>query len=198
MAKREDDVKTRDFQDFFSAAEARLDRWRELGRDRAGVGSCGVAGQAADSAQADASRLLADVAVLEEYWAFPGSRLMAAVAEAVKDRNAAVFARLVGKISMALVTGAYRHDTKAWDPLEEGEGRVVDVLPPMPQPGEAHKPYFEVLIVTPNDPGRWERSRADLRRLRRPKTPSSTRSSRSAASRTPPSARSSTRTCRRW
>ena len=30
MAKSEDERKSLDFQDFFSAAEARIDRWREL------------------------------------------------------------------------------------------------------------------------------------------------------------------------
>src|SRR4030095_6723658 len=143
MAKQDDNRKTQDFQDFFSAAEARIDRWRELTAIGRAWEAAVSRGQAAASAHADASRLLADVAVLEEYWAYPGSRLMAGVAEAVKDRNAAVFARLVGKISMALVTGAYRHDTKAWDPLEEGEGRVLDVLPPHAQPGEGPQPDLE-------------------------------------------------------
>jgi arginine decarboxylase len=168
MAKIDGERKAQDFQDFFSAAEARIDRWRELSAVGRAWEAAVSRGQSADSSHGDAARLLTDVAVLESYWAYPGSRLMATVAEALNDRNAAVFARLVGKISMALVTGAYRHDTKAWDPMEEGEGRVLDVLPPDAQPGEAHKPYFEVLIVTPNDPNRWERSRADLRRLRRP------------------------------
>jgi arginine decarboxylase len=168
MAKSDGERKVQDFQDFFSAAEARIDRWRELSAVGRAWEAAVSRGQSADSSHSDATRLLADVAVLEDYWAYPGSRLMATVAEALKDRNAAVFARLVGKISMALVTGGYRHDTKAWDPLEEGEGRLADVLPPDVQSAEAHKPYFEVLIVTPNDPSRWERSRADLRRLRRP------------------------------
>ena len=168
MAKGEGERKAQDFQDFFSAAEARIDRWRELSALGRSLEAAASRGQSADAAHGDAARLLAELSALEDYWAFPGSRLMGTVAEALKDRNAAVFARLVGKISMALVTGAYRHDAKAWDPLEEGDGRVADVLPPDVQPTNGHKPYFEVLIVSPNDPSRWERSRADLRRLRRP------------------------------
>jgi arginine decarboxylase len=44
---------------------------------------------------------------------------------------------------------------------------VPDVLPPDLTPGEMARPYFEVLVVTPNDPRGWERARTELRRLRR-------------------------------
>jgi arginine/lysine/ornithine decarboxylase len=172
MAKTAQHATTTDLRDFFSAAEARVDRWREMsavGRAWEAAASRGLSGEALHD---DAARLLADVAALEDYWAYPGPRLMAAIAEGLRERNAAVFSRLVQKVSMALVTGSYRQDSGAWDPLEEGgEGRLLDVVPPDVQTGETHKPYFEVLVVTPHDPSRWERSRADLRRLRRPEDP---------------------------
>jgi arginine decarboxylase len=94
---------------------------------------------------------------MESYWAYPGSRLMATVRETIDEANAAVFARLVQKISNALLTGSYRHDGAAWDPLQESEARALDVLPPDGQAGDAHKPYFEILVVTPNDPGTGRR-----------------------------------------
>ena len=168
MASHESDTKTQDFQDFFSAAEARIDRWRELSAVGRAWEAAASRGQAGETAAGNASRLLADVAALEEYWAYPGSRLMASVAEALREHNAAVFARLVGKISMALVTGSYRHDTGVWDPMEEGEGRVLDVLPPDVQTGETHKPYFEVLVVTPTTRAGGNGRAHELRRLRRP------------------------------
>ncbi len=93
---------------------------------------------------------------------------MATINEAVEQRNAAVFARLVQKISNALLTGSYRYESGAWDPLQEGEERTPDILPPDVQADDSHKPYFEVLVVTPNDPKVWERARNELRRLRRP------------------------------
>jgi len=67
-----------------------------------------------------------------------------------------------------LLTGAFRYDLAAWDPLQESEGNAADLLPPDAQQGEGHKPYFEVLVVTPNDPRKWERARNELKRLRRP------------------------------
>src|SRR5262249_18386592 len=127
-----------------------------------------TAGALADSA----ATLLEDLSTLEAYWAYPGPRLMAAIAGAMAERNAAVFSRLVQKTSMALITGSYRLDNAAWEPRGEGgEGGGLDVLPPDTQSADPHQPYFEVLVVTPNDPSRWERSRADLKRLRRHEDP---------------------------
>jgi len=159
---------TMDLKDFFSAAEGRIEQWRQLHVTARGWEADVAHGRGAERGHADAARLLDDIGPLEEYWAYPGPHLMATLDEALRERNAAVFARLVQKISMALITGAYRHDAAAWDPLEEGEARLADVLPPDGQSGEGHRPYCEVLVVTPNDPGTWERGRSAMRRLRRP------------------------------
>jgi arginine decarboxylase len=156
-----------DLKDFFSAAEARSDRWCEMNTVGRAWEAAIAQGQPGDKLHADAARLLGDINPMESYWAYPGPRLMATVRETIDEASAAVFARLVQKISNALLTGSYRHDVAAWDPLQESEARPLDVLPPDVQTGEAHKPYFEVLVVTPNDPSTWERARNDLKRLRR-------------------------------
>ncbi len=130
--------KAQDFQDFFSAAEARTDRWRQMSAAGRAWESATTRGQAGEEPYAEATRLLGEIAALEDYWAYPGSRLMATVAEAAQHRNAAVFVRLVQKISQALLTGGYRHDSAAWDPLDDGEGRSLDtLLPPDTQQGGA-------------------------------------------------------------
>ena len=61
MAKQDEERKTQDFQDFFSAAEARIDRWRELTAIGRAWEAAVSRGQSADTAHADASRLLAGV-----------------------------------------------------------------------------------------------------------------------------------------
>ncbi|HEY2920045.1 MAG TPA: decarboxylase [Candidatus Binatia bacterium] len=157
-----------DLKDFFSAAEARNDRWCEMNTVGRAWEAAIAQGQPDEKLHAQAAQLLGDIGPIENYWAYPGPRLMATVRETIDEANAAVFARLVQKISNALLTGGYRHDSAAWDPLQESEARPLDVLPPDVQPGEAHKPYFEVLVVTPSDPGTWERARNELKRLRRP------------------------------
>jgi arginine decarboxylase len=157
-----------DLKDFFSAAEARIDRWCEMNSVGRAWEAAMTQGQPADKLLAQAAQLLGEISPLESYWAYPGSRLMATVRESIDEANAGVFARLVQKISNALLTGGYRHDSGAWDPLQESDTRPLDVLPPDGQSGEGRKPYFEVLVVTPNDPSTWERARNDLKRLRRP------------------------------
>jgi arginine decarboxylase len=156
-----------DLVNFFSAAEARTDRWRQLNATSRAWEASIAKGKPDEIMHAEAAQLLTEIRPLEDYWAFPGLRLMATISEALEQRNAAVFARLVQKVSNALLTGSYRYESAAWDPLQEGEGSP-DILPPDVKPGESHKPYFEVLVVTPNDPKMWERARNELRRLRRP------------------------------
>ena len=171
MAKATTSSAMTDLREFFSAAEARVDRWREL-RALARNWEAAVAqGQSGGAAHSGAAHLLADLAPLEDYWAYPGPRLMETLRETLKDQNAAVFARLVQRLSQALVTGSYRHDGAAWNLADEGEASITDVLPPDAAQPDGHKPYFEVLVVTPNDPSQWARSRAELKRLRRPEDP---------------------------
>ena len=153
---------------FFSEAEARIDRWRQINAVSRAWEAAIAQGQSDERFHTEAVQLYAEIRPLEDYWAYPGPRLMATIGEIIEEHKAGVFARIVQKVSNALLTGAYRYESAAWDPLEEEEGIVPDVLPPDLQPGEAHKPYFEVLIVTPADPGTWERGRNTLRRLRRP------------------------------
>src|SRR5215475_8470480 len=168
MAESRERGRSIDLRDFFSAAEARTDRWRQMSAVGRAWESSVMRGKPDEASRDEAAKLLGEVAILEDYWAYPGTRLMTTVRDALKEGNAAVFARVVQKISNALLTGSYRHETGAWDPLEEGEGRVADVLLPEVQQGNGQKPYFEALVVTPNDPRGWERARNDLRRLRRP------------------------------
>ena len=157
-----------DLTNFFSASEARTDQWRQLNAAGRAWEAAVAQGKPDKKLHAEAAQLFAEISPLESFWAYPGSRLMATVGEAIEQRNVGVLTRLVQKISNMLLTGAFRYDLAAWDPLQESEGNAADLLPPDAQQGEGHKPYFEVLVVTPNDPRKWERARNELKRLRRP------------------------------
>ncbi len=158
-----------DLKDFFSAAEARIDRWCEMNTVGRAWEAAIAQGLPGDKLLAQAAQFLGEISPMESYWAYPGS-----APDDDRTRSASmkpmqgVFARLVQKISNSLLTGGYRHDSAAWDPLQESEARPLDALPPDAQVGESRKPYFEVLVVTPNDPSTWERARNELKRLRRP------------------------------
>ena len=154
--------------EFFSAAEARIDRWRQLSAVVRAWQAAPARDAAGDALFTEAVALFAEVTPLEAFFAYPGPRLMAVTEQALTERNAGVAVRLIQHISTALLSGAYRHDSAAWDPLqEEGAARAADLLPPDLAGGTGYKPYFEALIVTPTDPAHWERARHDLTRLRR-------------------------------
>ncbi|HEY6361922.1 MAG TPA: hypothetical protein VIX63_12495, partial [Vicinamibacterales bacterium] len=104
--------------DFFSAAEARTDRWRQLSAVVRAWQAAATRGRLEDSLVAEALGLFGDVAALEFFFAYPGPRLMAAIEQALVERNTGVSLRLVQQVSTALMTSAYRHDGGAWDPLQ--------------------------------------------------------------------------------
>jgi arginine decarboxylase len=157
--------------DFFAAAERRSDCWAKLSVVGRAWAAAATRGQPTEALAAEAAQLMAEIEPLEEFWAYPGLRLMNLLREQLASGDAGPFARLVAEIGAALASGAYRHDPAAWDPNVEAEITAADYLPPSLAPGEKHRPYFEVLSVTPADPSRWERRRQDLHRVRRPEDP---------------------------
>jgi arginine decarboxylase len=153
--------------DFFSAAERRSDQWHQL-RAAARSWQAVVGHGPDDDLFAEAVALFGSIAPLEAFFAYPGPRLLAAIEEALAERNAGLCARLIQHASTALMTGAFRHDRAAWDPLQETAAPPAELLPPDLQTGNGHAAYFETLVVTPADPATWDRARHDLKRLRRP------------------------------
>jgi arginine decarboxylase len=153
---------------FFSATEARTDRWRQINAVVRRWRSAGSRGELDDAAFAEAVELFGELAPLEAYFAYPGSKLMSAIEQSLADRNAGVCARLIQHVSDALLTGSYRHDARAWDPMQDEAAEATDILPPDMAGVNGYKPYFETLIVTPADPDQWERARLGMKRLRRP------------------------------
>jgi arginine decarboxylase len=140
--------KSKGIDTFFSALEARQDRWRELGASSRSW-AADAKGRGAE-AHAHIQSLFAEIVPMEAFWAYPGPTLMRSLSEALAAQDAGVFASLAQKIGRALSSGSYRHDAGAWDPLKDGAGDMGDALLPDEQDAAPSKPYFEVLIVTPN------------------------------------------------
>jgi len=147
MAKDAQDSPTMDLRDFFSASEARIDRWRTLNRVAKALAGGGVSPTGGHAA--DPKALLAELDPLEELCGYPGPRLMALVHERLQTRDSTGFARLVQRISSALLSNSYRDDLESWKADEEGEARLPDVLPPSLGRGQSRRPYFELLFVSP-------------------------------------------------
>jgi arginine decarboxylase len=149
-------------ENYFSASDARHDRWREL-NVCAKAWANGGDGRRVQS-------VFAELATLEEFWAYPGPELMRLLKDAVASGDAAVTAHLSQKIGRSLLSGSYRHEAGAWDAADDSS-MSSQALPPDMTGKLGEKPYFEVLIVSPNDARDWERGRQQLYRLRRPEDP---------------------------
>src|SRR4051812_34679203 len=95
---------------------ARADRWRDLASIAARWASGTTGREAVETA-------FAELGGQEEFHAFPGGRLMAALRERLDgDRDAAhPFAALVRRISAAVVTGDYKHDLSEWETDDAGD-----------------------------------------------------------------------------
>ena len=144
---------------FFSASEAREERWRELHRAAKAL--------AAGKGQGEAAALLAELGPLEELCGYPGPALMAQVSERLKGGDGAGLQRLTQRISMALLSNSYRDDPDAWKGDEEDDPHLPKILPPSIGRGQARKPYCEVLIVAPGERPTWATLREGVRKLRR-------------------------------
>ncbi|MFL6735374.1 MAG: hypothetical protein ACJ8EY_11860 [Sphingomicrobium sp.] len=110
-----------------------------------------------------------ELEVQEEFHAFPGQRLIAALRERLySDRDSAEsFALLAHRVSAAIVTRDYKHDASEWETDDAGDV-PADLLPPTLGQAAGRRPYFEVLVVTPTPQARWPHLIAEMRRLRRP------------------------------
>ena len=146
---------------FFAGPGARGDRWQSL-TELAEGWSRG----SAKPTQFEAA--LAEMTATEGFFAYPGSQLMAALRDRAEADDAHSSAALSRHITRAILTRSYRQDEDDWEAHEEGERVISDVMPPALGRMEAHRPYFEVLIVTGAPATRWPALGLEWRRLRRP------------------------------
>jgi arginine/lysine/ornithine decarboxylase len=145
----------------FAGPGARADRWRNL-VELAEAWSNG----AGDRAKFDPA--LAEMTATEEFHAYPGHKLLAALRNHAAAGDAQATASLARGITRALLTRSFRLSPGDWETDEDSEGAAADVLPPTLGRAEAHRPYFEVLIVTGAPAARWPALATEWRRLRRP------------------------------
>jgi len=142
---------------FFSMPAARADRWRELNA----LAAAWVDGS---GSRASVEAALDTLGAIEEFHAFPGDQLMGKLRERLEADGAETFAELARQISTAIVTRNYKQDANEWQG-DSTNGSPSFIAATLGENRE-ERPYFEMLVVTPN------RSRAghiisEFRRLRR-------------------------------
>jgi len=146
---------------FFAGPGARGDQWENL-VELAEAWTQDPAGRAKFEAA------LAEMAVTEGFYAYPGLQLMTALRDHAEADDAHAAATLARRIIRGVLTRSYRQNTGEWEVHDEGERVTPDVLPPTLGRAETHRPYFEVLIVTGAPAARWPTLGTEWRRLRRP------------------------------
>jgi arginine decarboxylase len=151
----------------FTASAARLDLWRELNASAQNWLAQARSGHpGAGRAPVEAS--LAEVDPLEDYFAYPGPRLMKTLADRIADTDAMGAARMVQRLSAALLSGSYRYDPGQWDTADDSASSVADRLPLSADgSGDARRPYFETLFVTPAPTASLPQVAHEIARLRR-------------------------------
>lgn len=150
----------------FSTSAARHDRWRELNA-RAQAWSAAARAGKPRGGRAAVEVVLAELVALEDFFAYPGPRLMKSLGERVNGDDALGVARMVRRLSGALLSGSYRYDAGEWETADEAVETATERLSPVFGTGETHRPYFETLFVTPTPAASRAKVAGDIRRLRR-------------------------------
>ncbi len=143
-----------------SASSARMDRWRELNA-RAASWAAGARGE-----RAAVEAALAEVLPLEDFFAYPGPRLLKALSDRIAANDAYGVGALVRRLSGAMLSGRYRYDSSDWETADDSTDHLPDRIPLVPG-GESHRPYFETLFVTPWPAAQRSGIAQEIRRLRR-------------------------------
>ena len=146
---------------FFSAPSARTDHWRD-------IHAAAKAWARGRGARADLESLLADGAAMEEFFAYPGHRLLGALRDKLEKDDATGFASLAQRISASIAARGYKEDQADWDAAESAADEQPDILPPTLGRISKNRPYFELLVVSPTPSSRWPSHIAEFRKIRRP------------------------------
>src|SRR5277367_6212861 len=146
---------------FFSGPGARADEWR-------GLVEAAKAWSNGSGNRTGFEESLSQLAITEEYHAYPGLRLMAALKERAAAGDAAGALALAMRITQALQTRSFRQHTGDWDVHADADTEMPDLLPPGFGDTTTRRPYFETLIVTGVPAANWSNLTAEWRKLRRP------------------------------
>lgn len=153
---------------FFTVAEARHDRWRNLLREARSWESAAKQDGSAESKRSSVAAAFTELRQWEDFFAYPGPVLLDTIDETIAHGDAGNTSRLVRAISAALLTHSYRTNPASWEGSQIMPGRMSEKLPLASNGDTPHRPYFEVLMATGAPPSTWQGVSQELRKLRRP------------------------------
>ena len=153
---------------FFTGTEARYDRWRKLLQFAREWESAASQRSPEESHRARVVSSIEGLRQWEDFYAYPGDTLLNSLNQRAKSGDAIGTTRLARMISTAIVSHSFRENPGEWEKEEDAAPSLSDRLPLSGEPKIAHRPYFEVLIVSPARQAAWRELRDEFRRLRRP------------------------------
>jgi len=154
---------------FYTAAEARFDRWRLLlQRARAWERAANQQPAEREKYREAVSSSFQELRLWEDFFAYPGQILLKTLSECINSADATGTSRLAQSISAALLTHSYRSNAGDWENGEQPPLTFADKVPGTGEETIAHRPYFEVLVVSPARPAAWAELTRELRKMRRP------------------------------
>ena len=152
---------------FFTVAEGRLDRWRSLLQvARSWEASSNQQESEKATHASNTLKQFQELLQWEDFFAYPGPVLLKTLSERIAGGDASGTVRLAQSISAALLTHSYRANLNDWE-SDESPTNLGDRLPGRSEDAVRHRPYFEVLFVSPARPAVWAELADDLRKLRR-------------------------------
>ncbi|WP_424986656.1 aminotransferase class I/II-fold pyridoxal phosphate-dependent enzyme [Microbulbifer sp. S227A] len=156
--------------DYYSAIQLRADRWSAL-RDTTSALTEENSEKRLATLRKKTEDLLNSLALIEQYWAFPGMAAFDHLRRQLGHGNYDDLAFSVGRVTRALTTGAYRRRNIPLDRDSADSEEHDDEAQLSPEARALSKPYFEVLIVdnVGEDQERWLRS--NMSRMRRSEDP---------------------------
>ena len=153
----------------FVGAEARFDRWRALNQaSRLWDSSTSKQDSGKTEYRAAVINCFQELQQWEDFFAYPGQKLLASINERIVSGDAAGSARLIQSISTALLTHSYRTNVTDWESEDQSTINFAGGVPVDGEDGAAHRPYFEVLVVSPARRTAWQELAQEFRKLRRP------------------------------
>ena len=153
----------------FVGAEARFDRWRALNQaSRLWESSTSKQDSGKTEYRAAVINCFQELQQWEDFFAYPGQKLLASINERIVSGDAAGSARLIQSISTALLTHSYRTNVADWESEDQSTINFAGGVPVDGEDGAAHRPYFEVLVVSPARRTAWQELAQEFRKLRRP------------------------------
>jgi arginine decarboxylase len=153
----------------FMAGEARFDRWRALLQaSRVWDRSASQSDSSKAEHRAAVSNCFQELRPWEDFFAYPGQKLLTSLDERIASGDAAGSARLIQSIGNAILTHSYRTNVADWESEDQAPIHLGERVPVSGDDGGTQRPYFEVLIVSPARRAAWQELAQDLRKLRRP------------------------------